>query len=460
MAAGLFVMEPGRCAGEESSVNAVPRERQVTHAPCGHVLTNTGVWSPDGRWIVYDTRSDPAGERFDGQTIEAVCVATGQVQAVYRASRGACCGVVTHSPTDGRVVFILGPEDPTPDWMYCAFHRQGILVDRARPGEAVRLDARDLTEPFTPGALRGGSHVHVFSPDGQWVSFTYEDHVLAQFSSPGADHDMNLRGIGVSVPGRPVRVDRDHPRNHDGEFFTVLVTRTTADPRPGSDEIRRACEEGWVGAQGYRRADGTVQRRALAFQGHTLSADGRPVVEAFIVDLPDDLTVPGEGPLCGTARRAPAPPRGCVQRRLTFTANRKYPGIQGPRHWLRSSPDGSRIALLMKDDADVVQLWTVSPQGGPPVQVTRGPYSAASAFTWSPDGRRIALVMDNSVFTVDAATGETTRLTPRMPDALAPRPEACVFSPDGRQIAYVRPTESAAGTFNQVYVVEASGPVH
>ncbi|PBD34340.1 hypothetical protein CK247_30830, partial [Klebsiella pneumoniae] len=32
--------------------------------------------------------------------------------------------------------------------------------------------------PYTPGALRGGSHVHVYSPNGQFVSFTYNDHVL------------------------------------------------------------------------------------------------------------------------------------------------------------------------------------------------------------------------------------------------------------------------------------------
>jgi hypothetical protein len=51
----------------------------------------------------------------------------------------------------------------------------------------------------------------------------------------------------------------------------------------------------------------------------------------------------------------PLSPKGCTQRRLTFTAQRKFPGIQGPRHWLRSSPDGSRIAFLMKDDAGVVQ---------------------------------------------------------------------------------------------------------
>lgn len=451
---------PRQAAAEESSAMTAsfPRERQVTRAPHGHILTNTGVWSPDGQWIVYDVRSDRAGDVFDGRTIEAVQVATGEVQIVYRSGRGACCGVATHSPVDERVLFILGPEDPTPDWSYCAYHRQGLLVDRRRPGEGLRLDARDLTAPFTPGALRGGSHVHVFSPDGQWVSFTYEDHVLAQFVEPGADHDVNLRGIGVSVPRGPVRASGGHPRNHDGEFFSVLVTRTTARPRPGSDEIDRACEEGWIGSGGYLRADGSRQRRALAFQGRVTAADGRPIAEVFVVDLPDDLTVPGDGPLAGTATRAPAPPRGCVQRRITHTADRRFPGLQGPRHWLRSSPDGSQIAMLMKDDAGVVRLYTVSPLGGEPRQVTRGPWSVASAFSWSPDGRRIALVMDNSVFAIDIRSGEATRLTPRTPDALAPRPEACVFSPDGRQIAFVRPTSPEAGGFNQVCVVESPPP--
>jgi len=55
---------------------------------------------------------------------------------------------------------------------------------------------------------------------------------------------INLRSIGVSLPARPVRTSRSHPRNHDGEYFTCLaIARTTADPRPGSDEISRACEE-------------------------------------------------------------------------------------------------------------------------------------------------------------------------------------------------------------------------
>jgi hypothetical protein len=427
-------------------------ERQLTHAPHGHILTNTGVWSPDGEWIAYDVRSDAAGEKFDGSRIEVVNVRSREVRVLYESRNGAHCGVVTWHPQRPEVVFIHGPDNPTPDWQYGPFHREGALVAADRPGVARRLDARDLTPPFTPGALRGGSHVHLFSPDGEMVSFTYEDHVLAALAgSDGAD--LNQRNIGVTVLGKPVTVPKDHPRNHDGEGFTVVVTRTVNQPRPGSDEIQKAFEEGWVGTNGYVRADGSRQPRALAFQGHVASATGEVISEVFIADLPEDLTQPGDGPLAGTEVKRPTPPAGTRQRRLTFTTDRRFPGIQGPRHWLRASPDGSQIACMMKDDAGVVQLWTVSPNGGALVQLTHNPWSIASTFTWSPDGHWIAHVADNSVCVTDARTGETHRLTPRRSDAEAPRPDACVFSPDGRSIAYVRRVKQTEGEFNQVFVV-------
>jgi hypothetical protein len=424
-------------------------ERQLTRGPGGRVLTNTGVWSPDGEWIVYDTRVVD----FDGDTIEMVNVRTGEVREVYRSKNGAHCGVVTFHPRENKVVFIHGPEFPTPDWEYGMYHRQGMIVATDRRSAPVNLDARDLMPPFTPGALRGGSHVHVWDAAGEWVSFTYEDHVLAQFAKATPDNDINLRNVGVSVPGRKVSVKKDHPRNQDGDYFSVVVTRTTANPKPGSDEIKKAFEEGWVGTRGYLRADGTRQPRALAFQGHVVTAKNETIAEVFIVDLPEDLTQPGDGPLAGTATRMPFPPEGCVQRRLTFTADHKFPGIQGPRHWLRSSPDGTQIAFLMKDDAGVVQLWTVSPNGGPPHQITRNAWNIGSAFTWSPDGRRLAHVMDNSVCVTDVASGETRRLTSRTNNDTAPQPEACVFSPDGSHLAYVRRVMESGRAANQIFMV-------
>jgi len=414
-------------------------ETQLTSGPDGRILTNCAVWSPNGKWIVYDTRSDPMGAVFDGKTIEMVQAETGETRTLYTAAHGAYCGVATFSPAQERIVFILGPEHPAPDWEYSPAHRQGVLVDAAAPGIARNLEARDLTPPLTPGALRGGTHVHVFAPEGDWVSFTYNDALLTQFSEETDTNDTDLRNIGVSVPLGPLRVGKNHPRNHDGDYFSVLVTRTTARPRPGSDDIRQALEEGWMGAHGYRREEGTQQHRAIAFQGEVKADDGRKLWEVFVVDLPEDVTLPSpDGPLEGTPTKRPAPPLGTKQHRLTHTEHRRYPGIQGPRHWLRSCPDGSQIAFLMRDDSGLAQLWTISPLGGEPRQITTDPWGVSSAFTWSPDGQFIAYAADNSIFTVEAASGTSQRLTPRSSDADAPSPLACVFSPDGSKIAFLR----------------------
>ena len=436
----------------------MPEPRQITAAPHGHVLTNSGVWSPDSRWIVYDIRSAADGSTFDGTRIERVDVETGRVEVLYESRNGAHCGVVTSSPVDDRIAFILGPESPTPDWSYGAARRQGVVVRASRPGVTENLDARDLTPPFTAGALRGGSHVHVFSPDGAAVSFTYEDAVLEAAAAAGTGAEQHLRGVGVSVCGRSTPVPKTHPRNHDGSAFTVLVSRLSDAPWPGSDEISKAVEEAWVGTNGYVRADGLRQRRAIAFQGHVVTATGATISEVFILDLPDDLAalcVAGDRPLAGTAVTRPAPPHGVTQRRLTFTADRRHPGLQGPRHWLRSSPDGSRIAFLMRDDVGIVQIFTVNPAGGESRQLTHDARGVTSAFSWSPDGRRIACVIDGSVCLVAADSGEVTRLAPPVRDGSAPRPEACVISPDGRRIAYVRHIAGSDDrAWNQIFTVK------
>src|SRR5688572_1745119 len=119
----------------------MPRETRLTSGPGGRILTNTGVWSPDGKWVVYDRRSDAAGDVFDGTRIETVHAETREVRTLYESRNGACCGVATWHPRAMKVAFILGPEHPTADWTYGPTRRQGVVVDAARPGVAVNLDA-------------------------------------------------------------------------------------------------------------------------------------------------------------------------------------------------------------------------------------------------------------------------------------------------------------------------------
>jgi Tol biopolymer transport system component len=429
----------------------MPTVVQLTSGPGGRILTNSAVWSPDQQWIVFDSRSDPAGDVFDGTKIQVVHTTTREVRTLYESKNGACCGVASWHPLKNQVVFILGPEQPTPDFSYAACRRQGVMVSADQPGQIVNLDARNLESPYTPGALRGGTHLHMFNADGQQVCFTYEDHVLE--SAPQSIAVENRRNIGVSVLGIPVQVPKKHPRNHDGNAYSVLVTQTNWDPKPGSDEYQRAFEEAWVGTSGYLLLSGTRQNQAIAFQGHVRTTSGTIISEVFVVDLPDSLTHLGTEPVEGTPTQMPAPPRGAKSRRLTHTANDKFPGIQGPRHWLRSSSDGSQIGFLKKDDQGIVQFWTVSPNGGPPRCVTRNLHSVASAFTWHPDGKRVAFVMDGSVCVTKVDSGETRRLTARQETDTAPRPEACVFSPDGKRIAFVQPEWLDGKPVNQICIV-------
>ena len=121
---------------------------------------------------------------------------------------------------------------------------------------------------------------------------------------------------------------------------------------------------------------------------------------------------------------------------MTYTAGRKYPGVQGPRHWPRSAPDGSQIAVCLKDDAGRVQLWTTSPNGGEPRQLTRNAFDVESAFSWSPHGKSIAFLGAGRVCVADVPSGRTRAVTAEPPADQLARGEACVFSPDGRHIAF------------------------
>jgi Tol biopolymer transport system component len=184
---------------------------------------------------------------------------------------------------------------------------------------------------------------------------------------------------------------------------------------------------------------------------------GDPLTELFLVDVPDNVTQSGDVPLEGTETRRPSPPAGARQRRLSYTTHRRFPGIQGPRHWPRSSPDGSRIAFLMRDDAGVVQLWTISPNGGSPKPLTADSWEIDSAFTWNSAGTHLAAIADGSVMIIDADNGKSRWLTEKSAENERPRPEACVFSPDGRRIAFVRQVGQSNGVFNQVFVVDVEG---
>lgn len=405
--------------------------KQITFAPRHHQLTNTQTWTPDSQWLVFDVR--PSGASFTGETIERVNVHSGETEVIYRATDGAHVGVVTVHPQEERYVFIHGPENPDATWQYDFHHRRGVVTAQ---GETHNLDAMVITPPFMPGALRGGSHVHVYSPNGAFVSFTYNDHVLHEY-----DPALDLRNVGVAAPFSPVAPTGHHPREYAGSHWCVLISQTTATPTPGSDEINRAYEEGWVGND------------KLAFIGDTLSLSGEKVPELFIVDLPQNEAGwkhASDAPLCGTEKTMPAPPAGVVQRRLTFTHDRAHPGlVNQPRHWVRSNPQGNQIAFLMRDEAGVVQLWLIAPDGSGLRQLTQSS-GIPSAFNWHPSGEWLGFVLEGRIALCEVSTGKIRFLTADHENP--PSGDAVVFSPDGETVAWMQ----EAHGFRQLWVAKTA----
>lgn len=411
------------------------------------IIANRCCWSPDSRSIFFDVRSIET--RFDSLSIMRLDVDSGVCEAVFTPPDGVPCGVPTCSPVDDRIVFIQADCPPDDDWQYCPWHRRGVMMRTGRSGTVANLDARDIVPPFSPGALRGGTHLHTFNGDATAIVSTYEDHLLATSQNPLAQ--ANRRGIAVHVLSSPVVVPKSHPRNHDGCSFTTLVSRLTDAPTPGSDEIAMATGEAWLAGPGNR----------IALQGTVIDQQGNPCVEIFLVTLPqslDDLRIAGDHPLQGTSTTRPGIPAGVLQQRLTHTTDWLFPGVAGPRHWAVGSPDGSRVGFYMKDDMGSVQFWTVSPESGELIQVTCDAPEPTSPFTWHPDGSHVAYVADGSVMLVNTHDGTHKRLTPRLPIADGPTHHACVFSPDGTSIAYMQPTnfliDGQLQRFDRIHIVK------
>lgn len=428
----------------------MPTENQLTHDAWGHTLNNTQVFSPDDQWIVYDTRN------LDTELGKTCCIRilnlhTGEDRLLYQTQNqsdyGPGVGAATFSPTHNRVLFLHGLRNADSHLPYAMTRRTGVAINIDQPQKPHFLDGRDVTPPFTPGALRGGTHAHQWSDDGQRISFTYNDAVLEKLATT-IPQVADLRMVGVLIPGKPVPVEEGNNQDtFNGEGFAVVVTQVTEVPRPGSDEIDRAFDETWIGRGGYLRSDGSTQRRALAFQGNVRDAANQTVTEIFVADLPEDLTTPlPDQPLEGTPMTRPNPPAGVSQRRITFTEK----GIQGPRHWLRTTPDGTLIGFLAKDAAGFIQVFGISPNGGAPRQLTNQPFSIQTPFNFSPDGNQVAYTADNSVFITDLRTVHSQRLTPRSTDDNAPI-NGVVWSNQGDRLVYNRYVNTAQGRYIQIF---------
>jgi hypothetical protein len=155
--------------------------------------------------------------------------------------------------------------------------------------------------------------------DGSMVSYTYNDYVMEQLAKTNPQV-KDLRTIGLMFPKKVQVPNTANVENNNGEMFALLAARVTENPKPGSDEIDKAFDECWIGKEGYLKADGRRQRKAIAYQGNVRDEQGSTVTEIFVADIPDYLTATTfDESIAGTNNTRPAVPQGIGQRRVTFS---------------------------------------------------------------------------------------------------------------------------------------------
>ncbi|MEX0883299.1 MAG: DUF3748 domain-containing protein, partial [Cyclobacteriaceae bacterium] len=368
--------------------------------------------------------------------------------------KGPGVGAVSYHPFKNQVVFIHGLQNASDNYPYAGYRRTGVIVDELNPGVPIFMDSRDVIKPFTPGALRGGTHRHQWSADGDWIGFTYNDALMVALEEKtGKSYD--LRTVGVAHRNGPkVLVDRGDG-NIQGAWYSALVVRVVPEPTPGTNEIKKAYGDWWVGTEGYPLKNGGYQR-SRAFMGDVVTCDGKEITEVFIVDIPEQIHFPGEaGPLQGSETQMPMPPKGAITKRLTFSEGRRFPGTASvPRHWLSSSMDGTYISFLAKDEGGIVQVYLVSPHGGERIQASFHTTDVQSTVRWHPKNREFTYICDNRIFlnTVDekGSIGNAVGITERSQKT----PFAHCFSRNGDRIVFNSHVVDNGEEYIQIFLAE------
>lgn len=440
----------------EKIPNPSAQERQLTFEEAGHLLNQRQIFSPNDEWLVFDGRNDDS-KIGENENIGLLNLESGEIIGVYSNSNqsqfGPGAGAVSYHPLKEEVVFIRGLIDANQGSPYHITRRSAIgldLTDKRSP-KSFHADARDVSAPFTAGALRGGTHAYSYSGDGDWISYTYNDEVL-EIESQSNPEVKDLRTIGVMIANHPVQVvdSENEDANFGGTYFSVLAARVTPNPIAGTDDIQKAYEECWIGTNGYINSDGKRIKRALAYLGDVIDENGNLVTEIFVSDLPDDPQLLMDSPnLKGTRTSLPEVPESILQRRITFSTDQKFQGIQGPRQWLRSSPEGDRIYFYAKGDDGIVQIFFVSPNGGRVVQVTHLTKSPDTMFSLSPDGDWLAFGIDNQVLVASISSGDSFALG----SASDGTSELCNinWSHGGDRLVYNRKVASESGSYFQIF---------
>lgn len=438
--------------------------KQCTFGPYGHFLNHRQAQSYDGKHLVYDTRNaDPDIPKT--RRIEAIDLDNNTVKVLYDTQSdqpfGPGVGAVVADPHHPRVLFIHGLKNCSSQNPYAVGRRFGALCSLYQTPETnpevLPLESRSLTESVPWGSLRGGSHAHSFSPDGRWISFTYNDAWIAKYKPT-----LDRRTIGFALlPQEDTKATQQQTdklsssqvfgkitnstslsswsRQADAENFQGIAWAALAlDPIEPTSEGQSNVEQQQTTEHRYKVARCEWAREEcwipnplrLAFVGRIHQTALRPSIEeVFIAEFPKDALrwpeqLQGCVPTDPSTRRLQAPP-GIQIRRLTYsdsdlvdgnstraigfcpdlvTMDLSHRGIQGPRHWLLASPCGEWIFGLFRDIRECVRLVRICSRTGALRPISKPAFSITHPPALDPSGRMVSLVSGQSLHLLDLVT--------------------------------------------------------
>lgn len=398
------------CTNFNKQLKVIPmNEKQVTHSPKTHALDNNDNFSPDDRFLCYDTRRTVFNRDLaNSKSIEKVEIATGSETVLWEppfvTGENAAPGVaaVSYHPFENKVIFIHGPLlDEVEDRGYYGIrNRTGVEVDGNGDGDTILVDMRDVKNNITtPGAQRGGTHRHEYTRDGGRIGFTYDDFLVQ-------DYD---RTIGF------MQVHKNAPAGYTHFFSIILKPARKGESKPG--ELEKAYGDSWVDESGKMRA----------FIGKVRDKNGIDYLnDLFVADIPMDIDFLSSD--AGTIKSYPSPPEGIIIRRLTTGMNLN--GI------VRGSFKGAKIAFLAEDNEGILQVFIINSDGSQNsvTQVTKLKNNAESV-RWHNSDNWVFYISKGNVFTTFVGDGDTLGKTIKLSNDNLDR-EQLVVSRDGTRLAY------------------------
>ena len=279
---------------------------------------------------------------------------------------------------------------------------------------------------------------------------------------------LSAARFGIENIGKVVRLT-DPQISPDGKSIAIVVSRTNYEENRYDPEL--------VLIDVASRAQRVLTRDRRGVSQARWSPDGTQIAFLATVDTkPQIFILPMNG---GEAWQVTKSPTGVQQYAwrpgaggaIAYVASDEPPKVTGEERHNRAFEIQNNHFLIL-DAPRPAHVWLITADGKSPAKrltsgawtlpVSLPPGAPSSPLTWSPDGKRLAIVKVTSPYTgdgdksavqlLDVDTGNLRALTGRTRNETQPQ-----FSPDGTRIAHWYPRDGESKNVNEIYVGPGNG---